>query len=231
MKGIRKLLPWLCFLGMAACILVMTFLPGMVRYYTLLLFGAAGCCVAALLLAFENRRPSPRALMPVMVLVGTASVGRVVFAFLPQVQPVTVLVLCAGISLGPVQGFATGALSAVVSNLALGMGPWTLWQMLGWGVIGLLGGALGKLRLRQKWLVCAAALASGFLYGWIVDIWTVAFYGEGITLELFLTVYSAATLFNLIHSAGNLAFALLLYPTVCQKLDRVVTKYGLKNQS
>ena len=42
MNGIRKLLPWLCFLGMAACILVMTFLPGMVRYYTLLLFGAAG---------------------------------------------------------------------------------------------------------------------------------------------------------------------------------------------
>lgn len=154
-----------------------------------------------------------------------------VFAFLPQVQPVTVLVLCAGISLGPVQGFATGALSAVVSNLALGMGPWTLWQMLGWGVIGLLGGALGKLRLRQKWLVCAVALASGFLYGWIVDIWTVAFYGEGITLELFLTVYGAATLFNLIHGVGNLAFALLLYPTVCQKLDRVVTKYGLKNQS
>ena len=58
-----------------------------------------------------------------------------------------------------------------------------------------------------------------------------AFYGEGITLELFLTVYGAATLFNLIHGVGNLAFALLLYPTVCQKLDRVVEKYGLKNQS
>ena len=227
MNGFRKLLPWLCLAGMAVCILVMTFVPGMVRYYTLLLFGGAGCSIAALLLAFENRRPSARALMPVMVLVATASVGRVVFAFLPQVQPVTVLVLCAGISLGPVQGFAAGALSAVVSSLALGMGPWTLWQMLGWGVIGLLGGALGKLRLRQKWLVCAAALASGFLYGWIVDIWTVAFYGEGITLELFLTVYGAATLFNAIHSAGNLVFSLLLYPIVCKKLDRVVKKYGL----
>ena len=227
MNRFRKLLPWLLLGAMTGCILVLTFLPGLTQYYTLLLFGGAGCCVAALLLAFENHRPSARDLMPVMVLVATASVGRVVFAFLPQVQPVTVLVLCAGISLGPVQGFAAGALSAVVSNLALGMGPWTLWQMLGWGVIGLLGGALGKLRLRQKWLVCAAALASGFLYGWIVDIWTVAFYGEGITLELFLTVYGAATLFNAIHSAGNLVFSLLLYPIVCKKLDRVVKKYGL----
>ena len=228
MNGFRKLLPWLCLAGMAVCILVMTFVPGMVRYYTLLLFGGAGCSIAALLLAFENRRPSARALMPVMVLVATASVGRVVFAFLPQVQPVTVLVLCAGISLGPVQGFAAGALSAVVSNLALGMGPWTLWQMLGWGIIGLLGGGMGKLRLRQKWLVCLVALVSGFLYGWIVDIWTVAFYGQGFSLELFFTVYGAATLFNLIHSVGNLAFAFLLYPKERKKLDRVVEKYGLK---
>lgn len=227
MNRFRKLLPWLLLGGMAGCILVLTFLPGLTQYYTLLLFGGAGCCVAALLLAFENRRPSARDLMPVMVLVATASLGRVVFSFLPQVQPVTVLVLCAGISLGPVQGFVTGALSAVVSNLMLGMGPWTLWQMLGWGVIGLLGGGMKGFRLRQKWLVCLVALLSGFLYGWIVDIWTVAFYGEGVSLELFLTVYGAATLFNLIHGVGNLIFALLLYPTVCHKLDRVVVKYGL----
>ena len=84
-----------------------------------------------------------------------------------------------------------------------------------------------RFRLRQKWLVCILALLSGFLYGWIVDIWTVAFYGEGVSLELFLTVYGAATLFNLIHGVGNLIFALLLYPTVCRKLDRVVVKYGL----
>ena len=230
MNRFRKLLPWLLLGGMAGCILVLTFLPGLPQYYTLLLFGGAGCCVAALLLAFENHRPSARDLMPVMVLVATASLGRVVFSFVPQVQPVTVLVLCAGISLGPVQGFITGALSAVVSNLMLGMGPWTLWQMLGWGVIGLLGGGMKRFRLRQKWLVCVLALLSGFLYGWIVDIWTVAFYGEGVSLELFLTVYGAATLFNLIHGVGNLIFALLLYPTVCRKLDRVVVKYGLDHR-
>lgn len=230
MNRFRKLLPWLLLGAMTGCILVLTFLPGLTQYYTLLLFGGAGCCVAALLLAFENHRPSARDLMPVMVLVATASLGRVVFSFVPQVQPVTVLVLCAGISLGPVQGFITGALSAVVSNLMLGMGPWTLWQMLGWGVIGLLGGGMKRFRLRQKWLVCVLALISGFLYGWIVDIWTVAFYGEGISLELFLTVYGAATLFNLIHGVGNLIFALLLYPTVCRKLDRVVVKCGLDHR-
>lgn len=228
MNRVRKLLPWLFLAGMAGCIVCMTLFSGMVQYYTLLLFGAAGCCVAALLLAFENRRLSARALMPVMVVVGTASVGRVVFAFIPQVQPVTVLVLCAGISLGPVQGFVTGALSAVVSNAMLGMGPWTLWQMLGWGVIGLLGGGMKRLGLRQKWLVCLAALLSGFLYGWIVDVWTVAFYGQGFSLQLFLTVYGAAMVFNLVHAGGNLAFAFLLYPTVCNKLDRVVKKYGLQ---
>ena len=101
MNRFRKLLPWLLLGAMTGCILVLTFLPGLTQYYTLLLFGGAGCCVAALLLAFENHRPSARDLMPVMVLVATASVGRVVFAFLPQVQPVTVLVLCAAATVCP----------------------------------------------------------------------------------------------------------------------------------
>lgn len=227
MKRWGKLLPWLCLAGAVGCVLAMTFLDWGQRHYTLLLFGAAGCCVGALLLAFEGSRPQPRELMPVMVVVGAAGLGRMAFAFLPQIQPVTVLVLCSGISLGPVRGFVTGALSAVVSNLALGMGPWTLWQMLGWGAVGLLGGAMGRLKLRQKWLVAAMAFFSGFFYGWIVDIWTVAFYGQGVSLSLFLTVYGAATVFNLLHAGGNLVFSLLLYPGVCAKLDRVVNKYGM----
>ena len=39
-------------------------------------------------------------------------------------------------------GFAVGALSGLVSNFWLGQGPWTPWQMAGWGLTGILGAAL-----------------------------------------------------------------------------------------
>ena len=38
-----------------------------------------------------------------------------------------------------------GAIAALVSNFFFGQGPWTPWQMYGWGLIGYLGGVLAQL--------------------------------------------------------------------------------------
>ena len=77
--------------------------------------------------------------MLVATLAAVAAAGRVLFAAVPGVQPVTVIVVAAGAALGARAGFATGALAALASNFFLGQGPWTPWQMLGWGACGLAG--------------------------------------------------------------------------------------------
>ncbi len=66
------------------------------------------------------------------------------FASLPNVKPVTFIVLVSGVALGPGPGFMVGATSALVSNLFFGQGPWTPWQMLAWGLVGAVGGLLGR---------------------------------------------------------------------------------------
>ena len=71
------------------------------------------------------------------------------FAPVPSVQPVTVIVAAAGVALGPRRGFAVGALAALASNFFLGQGPHTPWQMLAWGGCGLLAGLLRPL-LRSR---------------------------------------------------------------------------------
>ena len=48
-------------------------------------------------------------------------------------KPTTDIALFAGYALGPVPGFAVGAVAALASNVFFGQGPWTPWQMVGWG--------------------------------------------------------------------------------------------------
>ena len=71
----------------------------------------------------------------------------------------------------PAPGFAVGALAAPISNIWLGQGPWTAWQMAGWGLVGLAGawlavvsgrrlGRLGLARRLRRWPASPTARCS-----------------------------------------------------------------------
>ncbi len=90
----------------------------------------------------ETGSDASKEIVLVATLAAVAAAGRVLFAAVPGVQPVTVIAVAAGAALGARAGFATGALAALASNFFLGQGPWTPWQMLGWGACGLAGAAL-----------------------------------------------------------------------------------------
>ena len=92
--------------------------------------------LAVVLAAVETGPNRSRELALVAALAAAAAGGRVVFAAIPNVQPVTMIVAVAGTTLGPRAGLATGAAAALASNAFLGQGPWTPWQMLGWGLVG-----------------------------------------------------------------------------------------------
>lgn len=188
---------------------------------------AAGACLL-FFFSFEKRKPSVKDILPVVVMVAVASAGRVLFNFLPQIQPVTAIVIIMGIYCGSQTGFLTGALSALVSNLFLGQGPWTPFQMLAWGLVGVLAAVLAKAPvLRKTGAVCVYGFLAGFLYGVITDLWTVMAMGESLSWTLILTVYAAAVPFNLLHGIGNVIFLLLLYRPLGKKLVRIQEKFGV----
>src|SRR5207302_755855 len=58
----------------------------------------------------------------VATLAAAAAGGRVLFAAVPGVQPVTVIAVAAGAALGARAGFGVGALAALASNFFLGQG-------------------------------------------------------------------------------------------------------------
>src|SRR3954470_16954946 len=98
---------------------------------------------------YERSHPPSQTVALVAALAALAVAGRLAFAAVPNVVATTDIVLIAGYSVGAAPGFAVGALAAAISNLWLGQGPWTPWEMAGWGMVGLGGAALGALTGRR----------------------------------------------------------------------------------
>jgi energy-coupling factor transport system substrate-specific component len=144
--------------------------------------------------------------------------GRVLFAAVPGVQPVTVIAVAAGVALGLRAGVLVGGVAALVSNLFLGQGPWTPWQMLAWGGCGA-AGALAAPLLRRRIPFALACCVLGFAFSGLMDLWEwFSFYPHtwaALTVQLGRGVW-----FDAAHAAGNVALALVAGPELRRLLDR-----------
>src|SRR5689334_15887275 len=162
---------------------------------------------------YERSRPPSQVVALVAALAALAIAGRVAFAALPNVKPTTDIVVFAGYALGPAPGFAVGALAALVSNLWFGQGPWTPWQMAGWGVCGLLGAvlALGARNAGRLSLAATCGVAA-IIYGALLNFSLMATYGRDLNLHQFLLLEARAVPFEVAHLAGNVALALVAGP-------------------
>jgi energy-coupling factor transport system substrate-specific component len=170
---------------------------------------------------YERSRPPAQVVALVAALAALAIAGRIAFAAFPNVKPTTDIVIFAGYALGGAPGFAVGALAALVSNLWFGQGPWTPWQMAGWGLCGILGAGLA-LGVRNAGRLSLAATCgfAGIAYGALLNFSLMATYGGDLSLERFGVLQARALPFDLAHAAGNVAFALLAGPAMVRMLTR-----------
>lgn len=179
-------------------------------------------------LVFEKRRPQARELVPIAVMAAIAAVSRVAFSFIPQFSPVVAVVVITALAFGPEAGFLTGALSMLASNFFRGQGPWTPWQMFCCGIIGFLAGLLWRVGwLKQKWSICLFGFLSGFLYGAIIDFWTLSV----ATSKSLLAIYAAAIPADATLGAATAIFLFILEKPLLKKLERIKTKYGLLDKA
>jgi energy-coupling factor transport system substrate-specific component len=178
---------------------------------------------------YERTHPSTRVLALVATLAAMAALGRVAFAALPNVKPTTDIVLIAGYVLGGAPGFMVGAVAALASNLFFGQGPWTPWQMVGWGGVGIFGAVLARVAGRDLGRVplaaaCAiASLAFGALMNF--SLW-VTYAGDHSAAQL--VAYSATSLpFDVAHASGSIVFCLVFGPALVRALRRYRTRFDI----
>jgi len=169
---------------------------------------------------YETGADSAKEIAIVGTLGGVAAAGRVLLALVPGVQPVTVITIAAGASLGLRAGIGVGATAAFVSNLFLGQGIWTPWQMLAWGACGAIG-ALARPVVRRRIGFALLAFVLGLGFSAAMDLWEWwSFYPHrwaALTLQV-----TRGFPFDMAHAVGNVLIVLAAGP----ELRRVLERYG-----
>ncbi len=184
-------------------------------------FVVLAVAIAAGFAWYERARPSAKLLALVATLAALAALGRVAFAPIPSVKPTTDIVLLAGYVLGGAPGFVVGAVGALASNVFFGQGPFTPWQMAGWGAVGVFGALLARLAGRElgRWPLAAACAVAGLAYGSFLDLHLWVLYSAH-SMDEYLLVAGRGVPFNLAHAAGNIVFCLAFGPLLVRALDR-----------
>ncbi|WP_152446398.1 ECF transporter S component [Bacillus sp. THAF10] len=196
--------------------------------YLTISFAIIALTILPMFASFELKQIQSKEIVFLAVLAAIAAIGRVPFAPLPSVQPTTFIIIVSALVLGPQAGFMIGAAAAIVSNIFLGQGPWTPWQMFAWGMIGLVAGLLRNTGfMKNKSGLLAYGFFVGFLFGWFMNLWFIMGFLKDMTWPTFLSAYIASFYFDLAHALSNVFFLALFSTTWIRILSRFKRKYGI----
>ncbi|QVI34136.1 ECF transporter S component [Lacticaseibacillus chiayiensis] len=172
----------------------------------------------------STKKPSPvRAVALLGLLTALCTVLRIVKVPIPNVQPVTDILMVVTLLLGMRWGLSLTVSTLVVSNLVLGFGLWTLPQIAAYMVcllvLQMVVLVLPMVR-RVLWLQMGLAGLLGYLYGFVVSL------GMAIIGSLnglgFWAYYISGLLFDTYHALGNLVF----YPIVLLVLQQGLQRFN-----
>lgn len=193
------------------------------KRYLLVSLGVAVLAVLLFLTGFEKKVTGTRRMVIVAVMTALCIAGR----FIPFFKPITALTILTAVYLGKEAGFLVGALAALLSNFYFGQGPWTPFQMLAWGLIGLLAGYLAGFLKQSKPFLLAYGVLSGILFSFVMDIWTVLWYNGSFHLGLYLSALVTAIPHTVLYAVSNFIFLWFLAKPFGEKLERIRIKYGV----
>ena len=177
---------------------------------------------------FERKNPRPRDLVTIAVMSALGALGRALFAAVPSFKPTSAIVIITGMQFGPLAGFMTGTLSALASNMFLGQGPWTVWQMFAWGMIGFFSGILEKKGFFKKRIfLYLYGAVTGVGFGWFLNLQYLTGYSGFFTFSGFIFSCISSLSMDITHGISTVIFLAVLEKPWGKKLHRIKIKYGI----
>lgn len=172
---------------------------------------------------FEKKQIGARRAVTVAVMTALCVVGR----FIPFFKPITAITVIGAVYLGGEAGFLIGSLSALISDFYFGQGPWTPFQMLAWGLIGLFAGMLSGVLKKSRAALLIYGVLSGIAFSFIMDVWTVIWYNGTFNTAMYLAAAISAIPYTVIYSVSNFIFLWFMAKPFGDKLERIRIKYGI----
>ncbi len=203
------------------------------------IFATLALIIFAFWFAFERSHPTAGDLVLIAELCAFSIACRAVFSFVPYFTPVMAVFLLTGVTLGSIKGFVVGSLTALVSNFFFGQGPWTLYQMVSWGLLGAIFGLeknfvkkeFALMTKKQKFLRClvhcvCALIIIPFVTGPISDLSGVFMFSVDSINSLFV-LFANGFIFNLILAVSTVFTLFVFEFPFLYLLNRVIQKQNL----
>ena len=165
-----------------------------------------------------NKRLLSMCVMAMMGVLLTA--GKEVMAFLPNFEPVTLLIVLFTLSFGPV---AMGAVCAflLLEGLLYGFGSWWVMYLYIWPLLAALTWAFRRMDKAWQWAVFAGLY--GLCFGTLCSL---TYLPVGGVRMMFAWIISGLPV-DFMHAGGNFLLMLLLYRPLKGALDRLRGVSGL----
>ena len=192
-------------------------------YWGLLIALIIGLFYAAFKL-FEKSKPTVENIVVIALLIAIAIIGTLPTSAVPGLQIASFIIIMTGIVFGKQTGFITGVLTPVVIGLFAGLGFWTLFQMLGFGLMGLTAGIFAPKLESNTYLRAAFGFIWGLLYGWITNISMFPFLQE-INIGTIMGVYASSLVFDLIHGIVTAILLVALFGPFKRIFSRTKENY------
>ncbi len=218
---------WLVFIAATGFAISSVFFPSLnaLVSWGLIAIVLAVLVTLAFFFKFESVALGSKEIALVAMLATISAVLRIPFAAIPSLQPCTFLIICCGYVFGPIAGFMVGAMTPLISNFFLGQGPWTLYQMLAWGLIGYGAGYLARFNLDRKGFIIVGVVC-GFLFGLITNIYFWLYFAYPLTFGTLVFVQLSSLWFDVSHAVGNAIFLGLFSTRTVSILERYRKRFS-----
>lgn len=149
-------------------------------------------------------------------------VGRLLTTWIPNVQPITAILILIALYMGSFQAMIVGALSILITNFYLGMGIWTIAQILSFWCVILLVFILKKVTTLKDalWMQLIVCALSGIGYGFLISLMLAPFFG----VTNFWAYYITGMSFDMLHVFGTVFFYVILK----KPFVRIITKESVR---
>jgi energy-coupling factor transport system substrate-specific component len=166
---------------------------------------------AAFFLLCRPNQSTKREILVLTSITAMAAASRILLEPFPNVQPLTVMCLIMGASLGARRGMAFAVIATMLSNMVLSHGWWTLFQATGWAAVAFAGSRLNLViqnKVVMKQLIIASVIAS-FLFDWWVSLSIIT---SGTTITDFGIYLLNGLPFDLLHALASVVTAVWIAP-------------------
>lgn len=184
----------------------------------------------AFFISFENKKITVEKMVLIASFVAICTLSRILFniiPILPGFNPVSAIIILIAIIFGRDVGFMVGSLTAFISNNYLGHGPWTVFQMFSWGIIGYLSGIFSKVLKKNKIILIIFGVFCGLFYSLLMDVYSVLSFDKVFNIKRFFVFASLSLPFTISYVIANVIFLILFSFGFLERLERIIKKYQI----